>query len=173
MWRRNDFPPAQQVDKILEMCKKYDGPAFACEEAGFQRLYEQLLVERGAMVDFRASKVGNKPLKQALLNRLRVWFEQKKIHFPFGDDKTRRVVGVILDELDHHVWKHGDILDVGVHNDTVMALAHAVDQFYSWDSVAPMASGKVEGSNWLEGGEDKPRPRGSKGRPTAGRYRIL
>ena len=170
MWRRNDFPPARQVDEIITWCGKYDGPAFACEEAGFQRLYEQLLIERGAMVDFRPSKVGNAPLKQALLNRLRVWFEQKRIHFPFGDDKTRRIVGIILEELDHHVWKEGEITDVGRHNDTVMALAHAVDQFYSWESSAPMASSKVEASKWLQpdatGGS-------SKGRPSTGRYRVL
>lgn len=172
MWRRNDFPPAKQVDEILSMCKKYDGPAFACEEAGFQRLYEQLLIERGAMVDFRGSKVSNKILKQALLNRLRVWFEQQRVHFPYGDDKTRRTVNIILEELDHHVWKQGDIADVGRHNDCVMALAHAVDQFYTWDSSMPIATAKIEGSKWLrpDGKEKKSRYRS---RPSSGRYRIF
>jgi hypothetical protein len=154
------------------MCKKYDGPAFACEEAGFQRLYEQLLLERGAMVDFRGSKVSNKILKQALLNRLRVWFEQQRVHFPYGDDKTRRTVNIILEELDHHVWKQGDIADVGRHNDCVMALAHAVDQFYTWDSSMPIATAKIEGSTWLQNdGKEKKSRYGS--RPSSGRYRIF
>ena len=37
-------------------------------------------------------------------------------------------MGILLDELESHVWKDGDITDKGKHNDTVMALAHAVDQ---------------------------------------------
>ena len=64
-----------------------------------------------------------------LLNRLRVWFEQGKIVFPYGNHDTRRVIDVILDELECHVWKGGDIVDLGKHNDTTMALAHAVDCF--------------------------------------------
>lgn len=123
------------------------------------------------MVDFKGSKVSNKTLKQALLNRLRVWFEQQRIHFPYGDDKTRRTVNIILEELDHHVWKQGEIMDVGRHNDTVMALAHAVDQFYTWEHGAPVATGKIEGSGWLQ--PDGKQNEGRYSRPQTGRYRVL
>lgn len=169
MWRRNDFPPARQVDKILEMCKKYGNPLFASEDVGFQRLYESLIIERKAIVDFRPSKVGNKTLKQALLNRLRVWFEQQRIHFPFGDDATRKTVNIILDELDTHVWKEGEIIDVGRHNDTVMALAHAVDQFYDWSSGAPIATAKFDGQAWTGGRRARPKSAVKH----MGRYRVL
>lgn len=168
IWRRNDFPPARQVDAILEMCSKYGNPIFASEDVGFQRLYESLIQERRAIVDFRPSKVGNKTLKQALMNRLRVWFEQQRIHFPYGDDATRRTVNVLLDELDAHVWKNGEIVDVGRHNDVVMALAHAVDQFYSWDGTTPIATGKFDGTALKSKRSGGPKPRHS-----ASRFPIL
>ena len=56
---------------------------------------------------------------------------------------------MMLDELECHVWKGGDIVDLGKHNDTTMALAHAVDCFSNRDSVInPVAVGKADGSNW-------------------------
>lgn len=167
MWRRNDFPPARQVDVILEMCHKYKNPVFASEDVGFQRLYESLIMERKAIVDFRPSKVGNKALKQALMNRLRVWFEQQRIHFPFGDDKTRRTVNILLDELDTHVWKDGEIIDVGKHNDCVMAMAHAIDQFYSFSGATAVGTAKFDGTSFKgKGAPSKPTKRG-------GKYRVL
>ena len=170
IWRRNDFPPAKQVDMIIEMCKKYGNPVFAAEDVGFQRLYESLLHERNAVVDFKASKVSNRALKQALLNRLRVWFEQKRIHFPFGNDATRRTVKILLDELDTHAWKDGNIVDLGRHNDTVMALAHAVDQFYTQSKSLPMFGGTADASGWNK--PDRQPVRKTRG-TASGRYRRL
>ena len=40
-------------------------------------------------------------------------------------------------------------MDVGRHNDTVMALAHAVDQFSIPDGQSPMVFSTVEGSEWI------------------------
>ena len=170
IWRRNDFPPSKQVDMIVEMCKKYGNPVFASEDVGFQRLYESLLQERNAIVDFKPSKVSNRALKQALMNRLRVWFEQKRIHFPFGDDATRRTVKILLDELDTHAWKDGDIVDLGKHNDTVMALAHAVDQFYTQSKSLPMFGGTADASGWNK--PDRQPVRKTRG-TVSGRYRRL
>ena len=82
------------------------------------------------------------------MNRLRVWFERELVVFPFGDDATRKKVGIILDELENHVWKNGEIVDVGKHNDTVMALAHAIDQFKpKGSSGMPMVTGITGGWN--------------------------
>ena len=148
MWRRNDFPPAKQVEEIIRWCQSYKMPMFASEDVGFQRLYASLINQQGVTVDFRPSKVSNKGLKQALLNRLRVWFEQEKIQIPYGDDKTRRTMEIMLDELENHVWKAGDITDIGRHNDTVMALAHAIDQFSFKDLSAPMVTGTTTMSKW-------------------------
>ena len=155
MWRRNDFPPAKQVDEILRWNHAYKMPAFACEEVGFQRLYEQLINQRNGAVDFQPSKVSNKGLKQGLLNRLRVWFEQDKIQFPYGDDNTRKQIEIILEELENHVWKEGEITDIGRHNDTTMALAHAVDQFSFQENFAAFSTGTTTMNNWGKGEKRK------------------
>lgn len=131
IWRRNDFEPARQTDEIIRLCSLYKNPIFASETAGFQRLYETLLINRGANVDFRPSPVSNRHLKQALLTRLRAWFEQGKVVIPYGNDHTRRIMNEMLHELETHAWDGGLIVDKGKHNDIVMALAHAIDQFQS------------------------------------------
>lgn len=129
IWRRNDFPPDKQADMMIEWSKRYGTPAFAVEAVGFQQMYESLLSQKGAMIDYRESKVSNKTLKQGLMNRMRVWFEREMVIFPYGDDATRRQVNILLEELNTHAWREGEIVDLGRHNDCAMALAHALDQF--------------------------------------------
>jgi phage terminase large subunit-like protein len=165
IWRRNDFPPAKQAGKLVELAKKYGNATISAEVVGFQQMFESLLAQMGAVVDYQESKVSNKVLKQGLLNRLRVWFEQGKIHFAYGDHHTRQMVNILLDELETHVWKAGEIVDLGRHNDCVMALAHAVDKFsHRGEIVAPMAKGVTSLKGWTTGKNN------SSGRPNPGRY---
>ena len=170
MWRRNDFPPAEQAEQIARLNAQYGKPLFAIEDVGFQRMFSSLLEQKGIIVNHVMSKVSNRTLKQGLMNRMRVWFEQKKVHFPFGNDETRKVVNGLLDELDAHVWRNGLIEDVGKHNDCVMALAHALDQLSTTGGNAPpVAVGTVSGSAWTtkKGGEGR---RTGRGRPKTGKY---
>jgi len=163
MWRRNDFSPVQQVDEILRMNESYRRPMFAVEDAGFQRLYASLIEQRRVSINLKASKVNNRVLKQGLLSRLRSWFEQGLIIWPYGDDKTRKVVIAILEELETHVWEGGIITDKGKHNDCVMALAHACDQFSAGGGGLAMSSGAVSVDSWQRGGKQRRvnhRPRG-------------
>jgi len=149
LWRRNDFPPDKQVDVIQEYDKAYERPKFAFESAGFQHLYRAIINQRGITLDVNMSKVSNRTLKQGLLTRLRSWFEQGKIIIPYGNDETRKLMNIVLQELESHTWKSGVIVDKGKHNDTVMALAHAIDQYKTTEnSPLPVASASVNMSNW-------------------------
>jgi len=90
------------------------------------------------------------------LNRLRTWFEQGKFQWPYGNIETRNMVNIILDELENHIWKNGDIVDVGKHNDTVMALAHALDQFNKFDvTKTPVVTGTAQVKSWQSKGKPK------------------
>ena len=167
MWRRNDFSPDRQADMIGDWCKRYSAP-LAAEDVGFQRLFKSLLEAKGIGVDYKESKVSNKALKQAILNRLRVWFERKKIVFPYGDDATRRQVADILEELESHAWKEGEIVDTGKHNDMVMALAHAVDQFSGAMKSVPVVMGRMN-KGVFSGGKGKVGPVRRQGRAGGGK----
>ena len=151
MWRRNDFPPDSQADMIIEFNKRYQFPAFGIEDVGFQHLYESLLAQKGSVIDYRPSKVGNRTLKQGLLNRLRVWFERELVVFPYGDHNTRTQVNIVLEELESHAWREGLIEDLGKHNDCVMALAHAIDQFEAKDLGMPVIMKSAKAGEWLGG----------------------
>jgi hypothetical protein len=156
MWRRNDFPPDRQADTVIEWCKRYGKPTLAAEDVGFQRLYEALLKQKGAVIDFVGSKASNKGLKQGLLNRLRTWFEQEKFEWPYGSIETRDKVNILFNELDNHVWKGGEIVDVGKHNDCVMALAHAIDQFNDITAPpAPVVTGTASMDSWNSNAKPK------------------
>ena len=151
MWRRNDFAPDRQADVIIEWAKHFKSPV-AAEDVGFQRLYETIIEQKGGMVDYRPSKVSNKGLKQGILNRLRVWFERELVVFPYQSADMRKKIGILFDELENHVWKNGEIIDVGKHNDTVMAFAHAIDQFKPKRSdFMPMASRTTSMGGWSKG----------------------
>ena len=111
IWRKNDFPPEKQVDVIAEYNQRYKMPPIAIEDVGFQRLYNAILMQKGVTIDYKPSKASNKSLKQGLMNRLRAWFEQGRIILPFGEEPTRRVVRLFLEELESHAWKNGDNVD--------------------------------------------------------------
>ncbi len=151
IWRRNDFPPDKQADMMIEWNKRYGTPAFAVEAVGFQQMYESLLGQKNAVVDYRESKVGNRTLKQGLLNRLRVWFERELVIFPFGDDATRKQVNILLEELATHAWREGLIEDLGRHNDCVMALAHGIDQFQHRLVGVPVLLRTANRGEWMGG----------------------
>ena len=117
---------------------------FSAEDVGFQRLYESLLAQGITVIIVKQSF--KSCIKASTNESIRVWFEQKKVVFPYGDDETRRAVNLLLDELDTHVWKDGGITDVGKHNDIVMAFEHAVDQMTHIDAARlPMATKTVRG----------------------------
>jgi len=155
MWRRNDFPPDRQADVLIDMIKRYGNAPLAAEDVGFQQLYESLLAQKGAMVDYRKSRVSNRVLKQGLMNRLRVWFEREKLIFPYGDDETRRKVNILFQELETHAWRDGIIVDLGKHNDAAMAFAHAVDQLQIPQGDVAVAMGSLSGGEWLGGSKSK------------------
>jgi len=81
--------------------------------------------------------------------------------FPYGDDKTRRMVSDMLEELESHAWKNGDIVDTGKHNDLVMALAHAIDQFSAQENSVPIVMGSMKKAGWTGGKVGPQRSRGN------------
>ena len=62
----------------------------------------------------------------------------------------------MLEELESHAWKSGEIVDTGKHNDLVMALAHAVDQFSSGINDVPVVMGTMNRGEW-QGGKNRKR----------------
>jgi hypothetical protein len=92
---------------LIEWSKRFGAP-IAAEDVGFQQLYESILIQKGAVVDYRKSKASNRTLKQGLMNRLRVWFEREMVCFPYGDDETRRQVSILLEELGRsaYCWRN-------------------------------------------------------------------
>ena len=151
IWRRNDFPPDKQADMLIEWNKRYGSPMFAIEAVGFQQMYESLINQKGAVLDYRESKVSNRTLKQGLMNRLRVWFERELIILPYGSDHTRKVINLLLEELETHAWRDGIIIDLGRHNDLVMALAHAIDQFQHKSIGVPVLMKTARQGEWNGG----------------------
>ena len=85
------------------------------------------------------------------MNRMRVWFEREMIIFPYGDDATRRQVNILLEELNTHAWREGEIIDLGwVSPD---ALHHLVGTFIGGTGRFAERLGKTSaaGSDYLQG----------------------
>ena len=93
---------------------------------------------------------------------------------PYGNDETRKSMIVLLSELESHVWKNGDILDKGKHNDIVMALAHAVDMFnMSTKGGMPAVSANVDMSSWGRNKKKNNSNRVSRKSGKSGKYRTF
>ena len=100
--------------------------------------------------------------------RLRSWFEQGKVVIPYGNDHTRKVMNEMLEELETHAWDNGVIVDKGRHNDIVMALAHAIDQFQSkGGNDSPMVGNSASVGGW---GASKDKPTTTVHRDANSRY---
>ena len=59
-------------------------------------------------------------------------------------------------------WRDGLIVDLGRHNDTVMAFAHAIDQFTYRTPDMPVVMKTLKGGEWM-GGATKGLPRQKSG----------
>ena len=71
-------------------------------------------------------------------------------------------VNILFDELETHAWRNGIIVDLGKHNDLVMAFAHAIDQFSAKTFAMPVVMKSAEAGEWL-GGRSKKISRNNKG----------
>jgi hypothetical protein len=74
-------------------------------------------------------------------------------------------MNMMLQELESHAWDGGFIVDKGKHNDIVMALAHAIDQFGAVTFTdLPVASKAVSMDSWKGKSPPKRTNRKSSGR---------
>ena len=95
--------------------------------------------------------------------------------FPYGDDATRRDMNNLLQELEGHAWSSGVIVDKAAHNDTVMALAHAVDQFAKAQRTSglPAAGAAVDMGKWGSDEKKNKTSRVQRGATSSSRYRAM
>ena len=119
-----------QLDILEESHTQFSYQLVKIEGNGFQRMFAHQLSKRNTKVpfDIHITDGQNKRDKQYGIPSLRSYFTSKKIRIPWGDDRSRELMNIFIQEL--RGWRYDvgkrNFVSKARHDDTVMAFWFAV-----------------------------------------------
>ncbi|QDP65190.1 MAG: putative terminase large subunit [Prokaryotic dsDNA virus sp.] len=114
----------ENIEKLRLIGKIFQPEAVLYETNTFAKAFTQELrsVTDMNIKDFNTTR----RKKQEIILNLQMNFENKKIHLPYGDNNSKRMSGMLIEELSmFSITDTGKFEGVGAHDDLVMALALA------------------------------------------------
>jgi len=110
-----------QVQKIIELARRYNPRLILVESNQFQKIIADMLKEYTDL-PVREYVTGRKKtdLTEGVPS-LRVLFENKKVKIPRGDKRSIDATEVFVRELNAFGFREGKLEGIGEHDDTVMA----------------------------------------------------
>jgi len=115
-----------QIDKVIELNTRYNPVIVELETNNFAQAFHQVLREISDLPikPFTMSRMR----KEAVIHALQLHFEQRHLIIPYKDDgATHRLMDILLNELAMlTMLPNGKMTSLGRHDDTVIALALAV-----------------------------------------------
>jgi hypothetical protein len=138
IYRAKGLGYQDQVNRIIQLSKKYQCGLVFCEANQYQRVITDMVISvssvpikafythgRRKATTFRLGMnqqySANKNALDQGVPALRMLFENGKLRIPWNQD-TREQVQVWIDEMQSFGWADGKLQGVGAHDDTVMAL---------------------------------------------------
>ncbi len=117
---------SSQIDKIIELNARYNPVIVELETNNFAQAFHQVLKEISDLPvkPFTMSRMR----KEAVIHSLQLHFEQQHLIIPYKDEgSTHRHMNTLLNELSMFTMlPNGKMASLGRHDDTVIALALAV-----------------------------------------------
>jgi hypothetical protein len=117
---------SSQIDKVIELNARYNPVIIELETNNFAQAFHQVLKEISDLPikPFTMSRMR----KEAVMHTLQLHFEQRHLALPYKDEgATRRHMDNLLNELSMFTMlPNGKMESLGKHDDTVIALALAV-----------------------------------------------
>lgn len=117
---------SSQIDKVIELNARYNPVIVELETNNFAQAFHQVLKEISDLPikPFTMSRMR----KEAIMHTLQLHFEQRHLALPYKDEgATRRHMDNLLNELSMFTMlPNGKMESLGKHDDTVIALALAV-----------------------------------------------
>jgi len=126
MHREKGMSFNDQIDKIIELNTRYSPVIVELETNNFAQAFHQVLKEISDLPikPFTMSRMK----KEAVIHTLQLHFEQRHLILPYKEDgATRRLMDILINELSMFTMlPNGKMESLGKHDDTVIALALAV-----------------------------------------------
>lgn len=112
----------EQKRKIKQLHGDFNFDIAVLESVQMQQIFVQGAEEMGLPVQGHHTSAKSKyDLKEGIPS-LAILFEQGRIHFPQGDDKSRNIVDMMFDQLQGMSWSDNGIESTTEHDDLVMML---------------------------------------------------
>ena len=146
MHREKGMSFNDQIDKIIELNTRYNPVIVELETNNFAQAFHQVLKEISDLPikPFTMSRMR----KEAVIHTLQLHFEQRHLILPYKEDgSTRRLMDILINELSMFTMlPNGKMESLGKHDDTVIALALAVQATKEYkDSIVVL-----DGSEWTK-----------------------
>lgn len=131
----------QQIAKLQQIKANFSPDVIMMEDNAFQKVMLDLAREAGMKVVSHTTTTNKYDLKSGLPG-LAVLFEQNKVKFPRGDEKSKQVTDIICMEASSITWaESGKFQTTGEHDDSLYSLwiaikaAHYVNETFSFEFV--------------------------------------
>ena len=114
----------ENINKIKLLGQMFDPEIVLFETNTFAKSFTQ---ELRNMTDLNVRDFNTtRKKKQEIILNLQMNFENKKINLPYGDNNSRKMTSMLIEELSmFSITDSGKFEGVGAHDDLVMALALA------------------------------------------------
>lgn len=119
---------SQQISALKKMNRDFRPDIFYVEDNGMQQVFVDLLKDANIPVVGKTTNATNKKSLYQGVPSLAVLFESGRIHFPYGDEKSRNMTDLYLSELNSIAYdkSSGKLESTDRHDDTSMSLWQAV-----------------------------------------------
>lgn len=110
-----------QLARIKQTAAKYNPDIIACESNQMQAIFGDELIRT---TDLPIKNVHTGDEKHSLekgIPALRVILENRKVRIPYGDERSREMSDIWIEEMRNHTFHQGKVQSVGEHDDTAMA----------------------------------------------------
>lgn len=119
--RKRELSFQDQLALIKQTAYQYRVDSIFCESNQGQRIFGEELT-RTTDLPIRNVQTGvDKHSDVKGIPRLRYLLERNKYRIPRGDQTSREVTDIWIEELQNHTYEAGRVISTGVHDDTVMA----------------------------------------------------
>jgi hypothetical protein len=111
----------EQLSMIREAHARYRTGFIFLESNQMQRIFGEELIRTTDLPIKQCHTGENKHSLEKGMPSLRVLLENKKLRIPRGDDRSRELTDIWIDEMRSHTFQGGKVISVGEHDDTAMA----------------------------------------------------
>lgn len=126
IWQEKGKSYKEQIQKLKSKYVNFKFDIAVLESVQMQQIFVEGAKDLGLPVEGHHTSAKSKYSLEEGLPSLAILFEQGRIHFPYGDDKSRAMTDMVFEQLAGMTWSDKGIEGTTEHDDLVMGLLMGV-----------------------------------------------